>query len=147
MMTKAIYFDMDGTLASLYAVDGWLDMLRNYDPTPYAVATPMLRMASLARILNRLQREGYIIGIVSWLSKEPTQEYDRAVTQAKLEWLSLHLPSVRFDEIHIVAYGTPKSSVVEVAGGILFDDEERNRNEWVGTAYGVENIIEVLRGL
>ena len=147
MMTKAIYFDLDGTLCGLYDVPNWLDMLRNYDPTPYAVATPMLRMASLARILNRLQREGYIIGIVSWLSKEPTQEYNMAVTQAKLEWLNLHLPSVRFDEIHIVAYGTPKSSVVEVAGGILFDDEERNRNEWTGTAYGVENIIEVLRGL
>ena len=22
-MTKAIYFDMDGTIADLYAVDGW----------------------------------------------------------------------------------------------------------------------------
>ena len=33
-MTKAIYFDMDGTIADLYAVDGWLDMLRAYDPTP-----------------------------------------------------------------------------------------------------------------
>ena len=27
-MTKAIYFDMDGTIADLYAVDGWLDKLK-----------------------------------------------------------------------------------------------------------------------
>ena len=26
-MTKAIYFDMDGTIADLYGVDGWLDSL------------------------------------------------------------------------------------------------------------------------
>ena len=146
-MTKAIYFDMDGTLAATYNVPNWLPMLRAYDPTPFTNAEPMLRMASLARVLNRLQREGYTIGIVSWLSKEPTPAYDMAVTQAKLEWLSIHLPSVQFDEIHIVSHGIPKWSVVEHMDGILFDDEEKNRQEWKGTAYGVDNIIEVLKGL
>jgi hypothetical protein len=146
-MTKAIYFDLDSTLADLYAVEGWLPMLRAYDPTPYANAEPMVRMASLARVLNRLRNEGYTIGIVSWLSKEPTPAYDMAVTQAKLEWLSVHLPSVQFDEIHIVAHGIPKWSVVEHMDGILFDDEEKNRQEWKGVAYDVQNIIEVLRGL
>ncbi len=147
MNRNAIYFDMDGTIANLYAVPNWLEMLRAYDPTPYQKAVPLIRMASLARILNRLQREGWVIGIVSWLSKEPTPEYDMAVTQAKLEWLRLHLASVQFDEIHIIPYGTPKSQVVEVQGGILFDDEERNRLEWGEGAYDVHNIIEVLRRL
>ena len=122
-------------------------MLRAYDPTPYQKAVPLVRMASFARVLNRLQREGWVIGIVSWLSKEPTPEYDMAVTQAKLEWLRLHLASVQFDEVHIIPYGTPKSQVVEVQGGILFDDEEKNRLEWGEGAYDVQNIIEVLRGL
>ena len=147
MNTKAIYFDMDGTLAATYDVPNWLPMLRAYDPTPYIEAEPMVRMASLARILNRLQREGYTIGIISWLSKEPTPDYDMAVATAKMEWLAKHLPSVHFDEIHIISYGVCKSSVVAEVGGILFDDEERNRQEWVGTAYDVNNIIEVLRGL
>lgn len=146
-MTKAIYFDLDGTLADLYAVENWLPMLRAYDPTPYAQAEPLVRMASLARVLNRLQREGYTIGIVSWLSKEPTPVYDMAVTQAKLAWLAEHLPSVEWNEIHIVAHGVPKWSVVEHMDGILFDDEAKNRQEWKGTAYDVQNIIEVLRGL
>ena len=144
---KAIYFDMDGTIANLYAVENWLPMLRDYDPTPYAEAAPMLRMASLARVLNRLQREGYTIGIVSWLSKEPHPIYDVVVAETKMMWLKEHLPSVHWDEIHIVAHGTPKSSVVKHKGGILFDDEERNRREWVGTAYDVDHIIEILRGL
>ena len=28
-MTKAIYLDMDGTIANLYGVDGWLDCIIN----------------------------------------------------------------------------------------------------------------------
>ena len=37
-MEKAIYFDMDGTIANLYAVENWLDMLRAFNPTPYEQA-------------------------------------------------------------------------------------------------------------
>ena len=145
--TKAIYFDMDGTIADLYAVDGWLDMLRAYDPTPYEMARPLVKLTTLARLLNRLQREGYTIGIISWLSKEPTPSYDEAVTNAKLEWLENHMPSVEWDEINIVPHGTPKHEVVANPYGILFDDEQKNRDEWVGTAYNVHNIIETLKSL
>lgn len=144
---KAIYFDMDGTIANLYAVEGWLECLIAKDTKPYREAQVMLRMATLARLLNRLQAQGYVIGIVSWLAKNSTEEYDARVAQTKIEWLAKHLPSVRFDEVHIVAYGTPKQSVVACNNGILFDDEEQNRNNWVGTAYDVDNIIEVLKGL
>ena len=146
-MAKAIYFDMDGTIANLYAVDGWLGMLRAYDPTPYANAEPMVRMTTLARLLNHLQSKGYTIGVVSWLSKEPTPTYDEAVALAKREWLARHLPSVKWDEIHIVSYGVCKATVVRYEDGILFDDEERNRNEWKGTAYGVDNILDILKSL
>ena len=144
-MTKAIYFDMDGTLANLYAVDNWLSMLRAYDATPYEAAEPMLNLSSLARLLNRLQREGWTIGIVSWLSKCPNDEYDKLVTIAKLKWLATHLKSVKFDEIYIVPYGTPKHEIVNNPKGILFDDEAPNREKWTGTAYDVNNIIEILK--
>jgi hypothetical protein len=146
-MTKAIYFDMDGTIADLYAVNGWLDMLRVYDPTPYEMAKPLVRLSTLARLLNKLQREGYVIGIVSWLSKEPTPEYDKAVINAKLEWLEVHMPSVEWDEIKIVPHGMPKQKVVDNPFGILFDDEKQNRENWSGTAYDVHNIIEILKSL
>ena len=143
-MTKKIWFDMDGTLANTYAVEGWLPMLRAYDPTPYAQAEPMVNMSALARLLHKAQRLGYEIGIISWLSKEPTAEYSVAVTQAKIEWLEMHLPSVEWNEIHIVAYGTPKHELCE---GILFDDEEHNRTEWGEGAYEPCEIMEFLRGL
>ena len=144
---KAIYFDMDGTIADLYGVDGWLDSLRASDPSPYIKASPLVRLSTLARLLNSLQRKGYTLGVISWCSKSATAEYDRAVTTAKLSWLSHHLPSVKWNEIHIVAYGTPKATLPNFPEGILFDDEERHRTSWAGTAYDVHNIIEVLKGL
>ena len=143
-MMKEIWLDMDGTIADLYGVENWLEMLMANDPTPYKVAKPLLRLATLARLLNRLQADGYTIGIVSWLSKGSSAEYDKLVTEAKKEWLHRHLASVNFDRIDIIAYGTPK----EVGRtGILFDDEKRNRDNWSGVAYDVTEILEVLRRL
>ena len=144
---KAIYFDMDGTIASLYSVENWLPMLRASNPTPYEQAKVMLNMSYLARLLNRLQEQGYYIGIVSWLSKNSTDDYDKAVKKAKRQWLETHLPSVWFDEIRIVKYGTPKSEVIDFPQGILFDDEENNRNEWKGIAYDEKNILKILKKL
>ena len=143
-MTKAIYFDMDGTIANLYGVDNWLDYLIKYDSTPYEIAKPMLNMSVLARILNRLLREGYIIGIISWLSKTSTPEYGEKVRQAKINWLKKHLKSVKFDSIQIVDYGTPKYTLGK---GILFDDEIKNRDAWGENAYDVDNILGVLKTL
>ena len=144
-VTKAIYFDMDGTIADLYGVEGWLNDLESENERPYATAKPLIRMSALARVLNRLQREGYTIGIVSWLSKGGSDDYNEKVAYAKQKWLKQHLASVNFDEINIVKYGTPKSTAVNVQGGILFDDEERNRIGWTGIPHDVQNIMEILR--
>ena len=139
-----IYFDMDGTIADLYGVEGWLEYLINGNPFPYANAKPMVNMSRLARRLNTLQREGNEICVISWLSKTSTAEYDELVTRAKLAWLEKHLASVHFDEIHIVAYGTPKHTLGQ---GILFDDEAHNREGWGEGAYTPEEIFEVLRAI
>lgn len=142
-----IYFDMDGTLGNLYAVEGWLEALRAYDPSPYAMAEPMHDFRYLARLLNNLQNNGYEIGIVSWLSKESNKEYDEAVRRAKRRWLAKHLSSVDWDEVHFVKYGTPKQFVVKDRNGILFDDEERNREAWWGEAFTPDEIFNVLKSL
>ena len=141
-----IWFDMDGTIADLYSVENWLQMLRASDPAPYMLAKPLVRLSALARVLNRLQAEGYEIGVISWLSKTGTPRYNAEVTAAKYAWLAKHLPSVDFDEIHIVPYGTPKQ-IFAKPNDILFDDEERNRNDWTGTAFDVNNIMGVLKNL
>ena len=147
-MTKQINFDMDGTIANFYGVEGWLTDLENSNARPYAIAKPLVNMAVLARQIHRLQALGYEVNIISWLSKSGTEEFNAEVTEVKKEWLAKHLPSVTFDHVTIVKYGTPKSTC---GNGILFDDEERNRKEWnihgENLAFNVGNILEVLRGL
>ena len=145
MMT--IWFDMDGTIADLYAVENWLPMLRAYDSTPYTEAKPLVHMSTLARLLHKVQANGYKVGVISWGSKCSTPAYDAAVTDAKMAWLRKHLPSVKWDEIHVVPYGTPKQSFAQSDADVLFDDEERNRSNWTGVAHDVDNIFGVLASL
>lgn len=144
---RTIWFDMDGTLDDLYAVEDWLPKLRAYDPTPYADAQVMWNMSQLARLMNRVQMMGYKLGIISWCAKNSTPEYDDAVAEAKLAWLNQHLASVHFDTIHIVSYGTPKSVIMQTEDDILFDDEERNRQAWLGEAFEPEQMFTVLKNL
>ena len=144
-MTKAIWFDMDGTIADLYSVEGWLTYLQAQDTTPYEQAKVMHNMAQLARLLNSAQRKGYTIGVISWTAKHGTDSYNKAVAQAKLAWLNKHLHSVRWDTIKVVEYGTNKYNAC--GGVILFDDEEGNRNAWKDTAYTPDRIMAVLRNL
>jgi phosphoglycolate phosphatase-like HAD superfamily hydrolase len=146
-MTRTIFFDMDGTIADLYGVNGWLDSIIERDAKPYKEAKVMHNMQALARVLNRLQRQGNKVAIISWLAKDSTEDYDAKVAQAKREWLSKHLASVHFDEINIVKYGTAKQTFAHTTNDILFDDEEQNRNNWTGEAHNVHNIINVLKSL
>jgi len=146
-MTTTIFFDMDGTIADLYGVENWLDYLIASDALPYEIAKPLIRLNALARILNRLQKQGYKVGVISWLAKNSNTAYDEKVTRAKKEWLKKHLASVNFDEIHIVKYGTPKQTFAKTENDILFDDEEKNRNNWTGKAFDVNEIIEILKGI
>lgn len=143
-MNKAIFFDMDGTIADLYGVDGWLDDLRAERVRPYAEARPLVNLSRLARRLNQLIADGYSVNIISWTSRGGSPEYNKAVATAKLEWLARHLPSVKWDNVFIIAYGTPKSTC---GRGVLFDDEKPNRDEWGADAFEPGKIFEILRGL
>ena len=148
-MKKRIYFNLDGTLADLYSVTNWLECLENQDVRPYEMCKPCFRLSPLARLLNSRQSNGCEICIISWLSKTSSREYDEAVTKAKRIWLQTHLPSVLFDEVIILPYGTPKSFFAP-AVSILFDDSADVRNDWVlngGIAYDETDIISVLKDL
>lgn len=149
MINKTLVFDMDGTIADLYAVENWLPMLRSEDSTPYRVARPMYEMAELAELLNLLKGEGWKIVVTSWSSKQASREYDKRVRAAKVAWLKKYgFPA---DEIHVVKYGKSKSEVTKDLGGfqILVDDNEEVRMEWSNgeTIDATENILEELRKL
>lgn len=140
-----IWFDMDGTIANLYAVDGWLDAILARDTRPYEIAAPMIDMLALAALLNDAKANGHEIGIISWTAKNGTAEYNARTAAAKREWLARNLPTVTWNTIRVVAYGTDKRAAC--GGGILFDDEEPNRRGWGRGAYEPHEILEILARL
>ena len=139
-----IWFDMDGTIADLYGVNGWLEMLTAQDATPYAIAKPLVNLSVLARLMHKAQRNGFEICIVSALAKNSSAEYDEKVRAAKMKWLKKHLASVDFDEIRFVPYTFTKNDV-NSGNDILFDDENRHLTTWTGKAFPANTILDILR--
>lgn len=141
-----IWFDMDGTIADLYGVQNWLNDLRNEQIRPYALAKPLWHFATFARMLHRLQQNGYKIGIITWGAKTASTSFNIAVEIAKRQWLKKHLPSVIWDDFQFFPYGTDKNNVNK-GNDILFDDEEHNRASWQGLAYEPQEIKNIVKGL
>lgn len=134
---------MDGTIADLYGVENWLEDLRNEIVRPYKVAKANINLSLLARYLNKLRAGGYKIGVISWTSMKASENYSEAIASAKIHWLINHLPSVWFDEINIVPYGTEKN-IFNGGADLLFDDDIKVRNNWTGDSFPPEQILSVL---
>lgn len=145
-MDKVLVFDMDGTIADLYGVENWLIDLRNEDTRPYDVAQPLYDMDTLTTLLNILRDCGWHIVITSWLAKNSTIAYKKAVAESKRKWLEKY--NFPYDEIHLVQYGTTKADCTRHLGGfqVLVDDNEKIRKGWHlgGTINANENILEKL---
>ncbi len=143
---KALVFDMDGTIANLYAVNGWLEDLRNESARPYEVAEPIYDMEMLNMLLDVFRAQGWKIIITTWLAMNSTEEYKALVRKAKIEWLERY--GVVYDEIHLIQYGRTKADATRKLGGfqVLIDDNEKIRKGWnLGTTINAnENIIEQL---
>lgn len=145
-----ICFDMDGTLADFYSVPGWLDSLLEHDARPYKEAKPLVNCARIAHTLNALQAKGHKLVIISWGSKDHDSGFLAETAKAKKSWLRTYFPSVKWDEIHIVQHGYPKSAFAD-SDSILFDDEAKNRYDWSRKgdclAFNVHNIETVLNNI
>ena len=146
---KTLVFDMDGTIADFYGVNGWLDFLKNEDTTPYEVAKPFYDMVYLAELLNALKAYGWKIVVTTWLAKGGTKEYNDRTRKAKLDWLAKY--NFPYDEIHLVKYGTTKANCTRKYGGyqILVDDNEKVRKGWnlgatINANYNIVTEIEKL---
>lgn len=142
-----IYFDMDGTIADFYSVPHWLDYLERMETTPYELAKPMLNFSLFARLLHAVQAKGIRIGIISALSHNGNADFHARICTAKNNWLAQHLPSVNWDEIHFVPYGSNKIEYATDELSMLFDDEFGNRANWIGITHTPDKILEVLRYL
>lgn len=148
-MEKILVFDMDGTIADFYGVEGWLNDLKAQSVRPYATAKCIYNEAELVDLINTLKEIGWYIVITSWLAKNSTKSYDDDVRQAKKDWLEkIGFP---YDEIHLVKYGTTKANCTRKHGGyqILVDDNEQVRKGWSlgDTINANEDILKELKKL
>lgn len=147
MKEKWIWFDMDGTIADLYGVDGWLEDLIAHNTRPYAQAKDIYNVFDLLEIMIALKEKGFKLGVISWGSKENNKEYDKAVEIVKKAWLYDRLMDAFLDEIIVTPYGVRKADTCRKFGyGILVDDEKQNRDAWdLGvTIDATQNIIKAL---
>ena len=143
-----IWFDMDGTIADLYAVNGWLDDLIAENTRPYRDAEMLYNADDLNNIISALKRKGYNVGVVSWSSKKATPEYTNRITLEKMAWLKRN--NLNFDKVIVTSYGVRKADTCRSFGsGVLVDDEEQNRNAWdIGTTIdATKNILDELKKL
>lgn len=127
---KAIYFDMDGTVADLYGEPNWLEDLRAFNPRPYINAKPLVDMDRLQEVCLRAINKGYKIGVITWLSKDSNQRYDQKVIEAKFQWLQQFMPYIT--EYYAQPYGIPKQKAVakRCSEMWLIDDNAEVREMW-----------------
>lgn len=150
---REICFDMDGTIADLYAVDNWLPKLRAEDASPYVEAAPMWDMAELAEVLRAYQSAGGTVTVITWLSKDSSESYKDDVREAKKAWLEAQ--DFPFDHFHGVQYGATKANSVRKFHNdgdnfLLIDDNAKVRQGWhLGEAIDptAVDIIEFIKGL
>ena len=148
-MRKMLVFDMDGTIADLYGVEGWLADLQTGKTRPYEIAEPLYNMEELAEVLNILRENGWTVAVTTWLAKDGTKEYNKRTTYAKKEWLAkFNFP---YDEIHCVKYGTTKANCTRAKADfqILIDDNKKVRDGWtLGTTVNAQyDIMKFLKAL
>ena len=150
-MAKTIYFDMDGTIVDLYGQEDWLEKLRAEDISPYVNAKPLINMEELQKVVNQLKQKGYKIGVITWLSKDGTKDYNMKTSLTKIEWLKKHFALAT--DNHFVKYGTPKHEIAKGMYDILIDDNDEILKGWKenkkkGKAIDAKgNIIRELKAL
>lgn len=148
-MNKTLVLDMDGTILDFYGVDGWLDDLHNENTRPYDIAKPLYDINALNAVLDLLRLQGWHIVITTWLSKGATKEFEDATRISKIAWLKRY--NFKYDEIHLVRYGTTKANCTRKKGGfqVLVDDNEKIRKGWTlgATIDANKNIIDELINL
>lgn len=139
-----IYFDLDGTIADLYGFNDWLTYLQNEQTTPYSEAGLLVDGEQLRNFLAAGRAAGVLFGVISWGAKNASNDYQKAIRRAKIEWLKENDLLQYFDELHIIKYGTPKNRAAKNRTGVLIDDELQRWNvEKLVDANDFHNILNV----
>lgn len=127
-MTK-IFFDLDGTVYDLYNVPEWLSKLRAEKEEVYTEGKALIDLMKLQAICEKLIAHGMEINVISWASKESTQEFFERTSKTKIKWVRTYMPYI--NKIDIIPYGIPKERYASRARKmVLVDDNKEVRAQW-----------------
>ena len=137
-----VCFDMDGTIADFFGVEGWLEMLHNEDTTPYRKAKPLVDLEALSRVLDN---ENIYVSVISWSAKNGTKKFNDAVRSAKVRWIKKYFPCV--DKVHVIKYDTNKQDYADFKNAVLVDDNKDVRDSWNGTTIDASDTANLIKNI
>ena len=127
---KYLVFDMDGTIADLYAQEDWLEKLYNKEVSPFVNASLMYSQIDLLKAIGKCKANGWNIFIITYGPKKCDNDFLREVTNAKLDWLKKY--KISYDKFVCTKWSTPKWKHIpdDARLAILVDDDKQNRLDW-----------------
>lgn len=125
---KIVYLDMDGTIADLYGITGWLESLINEVEGLFLNCKPFITERDL---LEYFPKEEFELRICSMTPKNASKEYCEKVINEKNEWLNKYFPSITH-RVYL-EYGTNKN-LKNCKNHILVDDNKTIRDNFKGLA-------------
>ena len=137
MNMKSIWFDMDGTIADLYKVEGWLTKLRSNDWSVYSECAPRHNYQRINAAVEALIENGWQVGVITWASKGIGwgKDLDK-IAEVKFDWLCKFFPALADGHFACIPYGYSKADFLEEKMGdcytvsYLVDDNKEVRQEW-----------------
>lgn len=133
---NSIWFDMDGTIAELYKVEGWLESLREKNWTIYAECEPRHNYERINKAIEALIENGWQVGVITWASKGINWGNDlNKIADIKFQWLCKYFPALADGRFACIPYGYDKAQFLEEMERIysvsyLVDDNKEVRAEW-----------------
>lgn len=112
IMTRKIYFDMDGTIFDLYGKSNWLEQIENEESEVFkGNFLPEINIVELNKVIGELSILGVQFGIITWLPMGASPEYEEICRAEKLEWIKKNMPCIT--EFNCTSYGIPKQKSIQ----------------------------------
>lgn len=133
---KSIWFDMDGTIAELYKVEGWLTSLREKNWSVYNECAPRHNYQRINAAIEALVEQGWEVGVITWGSKGIGWSKDLdEIGEIKFNWLCKFFPTLADGHFACIPYGYSKAQYLEEMDDIyavayLVDDNKEVRENW-----------------
>lgn len=147
---KNIYFDMDGTIADLYAYPNWLEHLQN-EQSDFERLAPMVDMVVLNVLMAELKKtDKAVFSIATWLPMNASEDFEETCADDKIEWVFAHFGTELYKNMHCMKYGTPKHTCVGrklTKNDVLVDDNMEVLTEWIqagGTGVVAHELLNYL---